>query len=149
MDSLPPVDVSIEQVAALSSQNTLPEPTLELDKLQGTTTTSTFVSPPTTLRRETIRPTPGYSDDPWSINRYATLPPGGPQTAFGGGASSGGAPAGTGSSLAGTGLPDFWWQRQESVKVTLLGHQGFILNRYVVYEVSSEVSVTLLCKSLA
>ncbi|KAF6761721.1 MVP1 domain-containing protein [Ephemerocybe angulata] len=126
-------DVSIEQVAALSSQNTLPEPILDLDKLQATT--STFVAP-TPYRQNTIRPTPGYSDDPWSVNRYASLPPSQPF-----GSNTGLNPAATASTVstvAGTGLPDFWWKRQENVKVTLLGQQGFILNRYVVYEISTE-----------
>ena len=37
-------------------------------------------------------------------------------------------------------MPKDWWKKQEAVKVTILGHQGFILNRYLVYEVTTEVS---------
>lgn len=141
------VDVSIEQVAALSSQNTLPDPTLDLDRLQPST--SIFAPTPTAYRRDTtqtIRPTvPAYSDDPWSTNRYSTLPPA-PQAY---GSSAPGLPpvptASTGaSSVAGSGLPDFWWQGLENVKVTLLGQQGFILNRYVVYEIVTEVRIRLM-----
>ena len=126
------VDVSIEQVAALSSQNTLPEPTLDLDKLQ--TSTSTFV--PSPFRQPSLRP--GYSDDPWSAQRYSTLPPNPTVPGY-----TAGLPpplTSTISNVAGTGLPDFWWKRQENVRVTILGQQGFILNRYVVYEIATEVS---------
>ncbi|KAJ2918656.1 hypothetical protein MD484_g1790, partial [Candolleomyces efflorescens] len=133
-------DVSIEQVAALSSQNTLPEPTLDLDRLQSST--STFV--PTPYRQntaQTIRPAgPAYSDDPWSTNKYPALPANPP---FGSGTGFNPAPPAPPpisavSSVQGTGLPDFWWKRQENVRVTLLGQQGFILNRYVVYEIATE-----------
>ncbi|TFK29642.1 MVP1 domain-containing protein [Coprinopsis marcescibilis] len=129
-------DVSIEQVAALSSQNTLPEPMLDLDRLQPSN--STFG--PSTLR-ENIPPQPirGYTVDPWSASttKYPTLPAPGAYTTQ----TIGVAPASsTGSNLAGTGLPDFWWQKQATVRVTLLGHQGFILNRYIVYEITSEKS---------
>ena len=44
------------------------------------------------------------------------------------------------SSVSGTGLPKDWWRRQERVQVRLLGPQGFILNRYMVYEISTDVS---------
>ncbi|KAJ3503320.1 hypothetical protein NMY22_g18288 [Coprinellus aureogranulatus] len=135
-------DVSIEQVAALSSQNTLPEPALDLSRLQPST--SIFAPTPTPYRRDTAQtirpPVPGYTDDPWSTNRYPTLPQPAPQPY---GSSAPGLPPGPttsagASSVAGSGLPDFWWQRQENVKVTLLGQQGFILNRYVVYEIATE-----------
>ncbi|KDR80750.1 hypothetical protein GALMADRAFT_115739 [Galerina marginata CBS 339.88] len=128
-------DVSIEQVAALSSQNTLPEPTLDLDRLQPSVSTIA----PTPIRRNTnpaIRaPLPAYSsDDPWNSNpnpRSAGVPP---NTAFG----VDGLPNGTTSSLAGTGLPSEWWKKQETIKVSILGQQGFILNRYTVYEILSD-----------
>jgi sorting nexin-8 len=45
------------------------------------------------------------------------------------------------SSLSGTGLPKDWWKKQETVNVNILGQQGFILNRYTVYEVISEASL--------
>jgi len=51
-----------------------------------------------------------------------------------------GLPNGTPSTLAGTGLPNEWWKKQENITVTILGQQGFILNRYTVYEISSDVS---------
>lgn len=139
------VDVSIEQVAALSSQNTLPEPTLDLDRLQPST--SSFM--PTPYRQntaQTIRPAgPAYSDDPWSTNKYPALPANPP---FGSGTGFNPAPPAPPpisavSSVQGTGLPDFWWKRQETVRVTLLGQQGFILNRYVVYEIATEVSASV------
>jgi sorting nexin-8 len=142
------VDVSIEQVAALSSQNTLPEPTLDLDRLQPST--SSFA--PTPYRQntaQTIRPAgPAYSDDPWSTNKYLALP-GPANPSFGSGTGFNPAPPAPPpisavSSVQGTGLPDFWWKRQENVRVTLLGQQGFILNRYVVYEIATEVSASIL-----
>lgn len=131
------LDVSIEQVAALSSQNTLPEPTLDLSRYQHTT--SAFSSTPT-YRRETastvLAPTPAYaSDDPWNVNsRFG--PPGG---SSGFDSTRGGLTNGAPSNLAGSGLPNEWWKKQEVIRVNLLGPQGFILNRYMVYEVVTEV----------
>ncbi|KAG5638358.1 hypothetical protein H0H81_000492 [Sphagnurus paluster] len=114
-------DVSIEQVAALSSQNTLPEPTLDLSRLQ--TSTSAF-APPINYRRDSVQtvraPAPAYSsDDPWN-----TTPRYGPVTENSFEASRGGVLNGAPSSLAGTGLPKEWWRKQEVVKVNLLGPQG-------------------------
>ncbi|KAF8966276.1 hypothetical protein BDZ97DRAFT_1808557 [Flammula alnicola] len=128
-------DVSIEQVAALSSQNTLPEPTLDLNRLQPSLSA---IPPITSSARknsaQTVRaPLPAYSsDDPWNVNpRF----PGAPSSIpFG----ADGLPNGTPSSLAGTGLPSEWWKKQENIKVSILGQQGFILNRYTVYEVASD-----------
>jgi len=132
-------DVSIEQVAALSSQNTLPEPTLDLDRLQPSVSAIPPVTPtPRKDSTQTIRaPLPAYSsDDPWTSNpRFASVPN---NPAFGGGID--GLPNGTPSTLAGTGLPNEWWKKQENIKITILGQQGFILNRYTVYEISSDVS---------
>ncbi len=117
------VDVSIEQVAALSSQNTLPEPSLDLDTLQP----STF-RPGTNFRQNTIA-----ADDPWKIGGGMVT---GPSNMSGfDSARTNGVP----STLAGSGLPKEWWKRQDSVTVTILGQQGFILNRYMVYQVSSDV----------
>lgn len=75
---------------------------------------------------------PSYSsEDPWNSNpRFTGLPSN----------TTDGLTNGTPSSLAGSGLPKDWWKKQENIKVTFLGHQGFILNRYMVYEISSEVS---------
>lgn len=133
------LDVSIEQVAALSSQNTLPEPKLDLTRLQPSI--STIV--PTT-RKSNASPLraslPTYSsEDPWNSNsRFTGLPTNAADPLVNG------AP----STVAGSGLPKDWWKKQESITVTLLGQQGFILNRYMVYEISSEVSCTLLASGL-
>jgi sorting nexin-8 len=135
----PVPDVSIEQVAALSSQNTLPEPTLDLNRLQPSVSTIPPVIPnPGKNSTQTIRaPLPAYSsDDPWTSNPRFTNVPNNP--AFGGAID--GLPNGTPSTLAGTGLPNEWWKKQENIKITILGQQGFILNRYTVYEISSDVS---------
>ncbi|KAG5647817.1 hypothetical protein DXG03_007740 [Asterophora parasitica] len=129
-------DVSIEQVAALSSQNTLPEPALDLSRLQ--TSTSSFAPPTPNYRQDSVNtiraPAPAYaSDDPWNTNpRY------GPPPSSGFSNSEIGAANGAPSSLAGTGLPKEWWRKQEVVRVNLLGPQGFILNRYMVYEIASD-----------
>lgn len=125
--------MSIEQVAALSSQNTLPEPTLDLSNLQP----SSAILPSNTRKGSTptVRtPLPAYSsDDPWNTNpRFTNIPA---PISFG---EAPGLLNGAGSTLA-TGLPKDWWKKQENVKVMLLGQQGFILNRYTVYEVTSDV----------
>ncbi|KAJ7115998.1 hypothetical protein C8R44DRAFT_628551 [Mycena epipterygia] len=126
-------DVSIEQVAALSSQNTLPEPALDLSRLPPSA--STFA--PTNYRQNSaagIRsPVPAYAtDDPWNTNSRVGVTP---NNGFDAGQTSviSGAP----SNLSGTGLPPNWWKKQETVNVSILGQQGFILNRYMVYEISS------------
>jgi hypothetical protein len=131
-------DVSVEQVAALASQNTLPEPSLHLDSLPSSTSNVAALH---FSRRNSVpaaRPpvpahAPSYSsEDPWNTARFAST-------------SSNGAAAGisvaAGSSVVtGTGLPKDWWKRQSKVEVNLIGQQGFILNRYTVYEITSEVS---------
>jgi sorting nexin-8 len=126
-----PPDVSIEQVAALASQNTLPEPSLHLDSLPSSTTNAAALQfarqNPT---RETPNRAPSYnSADLWGGVAVpgVTAPPDDP---FSGGPSV----------VAGSGLPDGWWKNQSKVQVNLLGLQGFILNRYTVYEVASDVS---------
>ena len=125
------VDVSIEQVAALAAQNALPEPIIDLDKLPPSI--STFSAP--------VR-MPTYSEDPWSTNQRYPSTLGGTTVAY--------EPTtrpietnGVRSSLSGSGLPNDWWKKQETVKVNFLGHQGFILNRYMVYEVSTDVRPSL------
>lgn len=121
-------DVSIEQVAALASQNTLPEPSLHLDSLPSSTTNVAALQ---LARQNPIRETPNRaptynSENPWN----GTIPgvTGPPQTPYTGGASV----------VAGSGLPDGWWRNESTVQVNLLGLQGFILNRYTVYEVVSD-----------
>ena len=67
------------------------------------------------------------SDDPWQ--RVSEV--------NGGNASlTNGAP----SSISGTGLPRDWWKRQERAQVQIVGMHGFILNRYMLYAVASDVS---------
>ncbi|KAJ7091376.1 hypothetical protein B0H15DRAFT_883656 [Mycena belliarum] len=127
-------DVSIEQVAALSSQNTLPEPALDLSRLPPSA--STFSPANYRQNGAGIRaPVPAYAaDDPWNTNSRVVVAP------------SNGfdpAPSMAPSSLAGTGLPSNWWKRQETANVTILGQQGFILNRYMVYEISSSRAATV------
>lgn len=131
-----PSDLSIEQVASLASHNMLPEPSLDLDALPQTT--STLASSPTSYRRDSgptvpsRSPAPPYtSDDPWATTRFPSSGPEGTSV-------TNGAP----SNLSGTGLPKDWWKRQERINVNILGQQGFILARYTVYEISSDVSWT-------
>ncbi|KAG6821448.1 hypothetical protein H0H93_010172 [Arthromyces matolae] len=119
-------DVSIEQVAALSSQNTLPEPALDLSRFPASNLPFTTSVP--NYRRDTI------SDDPWNVTPQYGPPPNSGAIDTSRGGLSNGVP----SSLAGTGLPDEWWKKQEVVRVNLLGPQGFILNRYMVYEVATD-----------
>ena len=38
-------------------------------------------------------------------------------------------------------MPKDWWKKQEKVTITILGQQGFILNRYTVYEVATDVRI--------
>ncbi|OJA14986.1 hypothetical protein AZE42_04321 [Rhizopogon vesiculosus] len=119
-------DISIEQVAALAAEDNLPEPFLSIDTLQPSTST---YSPYSTYRQATL--------DPWSAPSFASNGGGGsdlaaPRSATtinGGGATS---------SLAGSGLPREWWNKQEHLDVTIQGQQGFILNRYTVYEITTE-----------
>ncbi|KAI0644230.1 hypothetical protein C8Q79DRAFT_134931 [Trametes meyenii] len=120
-------DLSVERVAALAQQNALPEPTLDLDSL----------APSTSNFHDIMRlpaPTRGYStDDPWNASKF-TSPSTAPKTPPVLGSLNNGAP----SSISGTGLPREWWKKQETIFVNVLGHQGFVLNRYLVYEVSSD-----------
>ncbi|KAH8108346.1 hypothetical protein DFH11DRAFT_1634540 [Phellopilus nigrolimitatus] len=126
-------DLSIEQVASLASQNALPIPSLDLDAVAPSTSSissqaiyhkdSSAVSAPARVVSQ-----PSYSsDDPWQTPRF-------PEANGGGASLTNGAP----SSVSGTGLPREWWRKQERVQVRLLGLHGFILNRYMVYEISSD-----------
>ena len=136
-----PLDVSIEQVVALSSQNALPEPALDLSRIPPST--SWFV-PPLNYRQTIgppVRPSPPvYSYDPWNTNPRTGVPSDNP-FAISRGGSVNGAP----SSLAGTGLPSGWWKKQETVRVNILGPQGFILTRYMVYEIVTDVGRIFWC----
>ena len=44
--------------------------------------------------------------------------------------------------VAGSGLPKNWWTRLEKVSVAFGGQHGFILNRYMLYEITTEVCTT-------
>ncbi|KAK1232920.1 Sorting nexin mvp1 [Marasmius sp. AFHP31] len=136
-------DVSIEQVAALSSQNELPEPTLNLDALPPST--STFM--PNTTTPSTIRspapayaadgpPAPTYSaDDPWNTSTRFVSPPSNLGSGFDAPPRSAPNPP---SALAGPGLPKDWWKKQDTISVAIQGQQGFILNRYTVYQITTD-----------
>lgn len=79
-------------------------------------------------------PTRSYTtDDPWSVPKYSNPPQADARD-------SAALTNGTTSTIAGTGLPKEWWRRQETVTVNILGQQGFLLNRYLVYEISTDVS---------
>lgn len=116
----------MEQVAARAAENSLPEPFLHLDTLQSST--SALSSPYPTYRQATL--------DPWSVPRFGSNGGGSDFTAPRSATTING---GAASSLAGSGLPSEWWKMQETVDVTIQGQQGFILNRYTVYEITTEV----------
>ncbi|EIW79358.1 hypothetical protein CONPUDRAFT_127418 [Coniophora puteana RWD-64-598 SS2] len=130
-------DISVEQVAALASENNLPEPSLNLDTIQPSA--SNFAVPYSNYRQNSgpVRaPTVSYPDDPWSAPRF----PAGQSDFSGGGAATAprNATANGTSSVAGSGLPHDWWRKQESVHVSIQGQQGFLLNKYTVYEVTTD-----------
>lgn len=125
--SHPSSDLSVERVAALAQENALPEPSLDLGSLPPSM--SSFHD----IMQMPPPPTRGYStEDPWSSKFTSPSAPPKPP-AFGS------VTNGATSSISGTGLPREWWKKQENVYVNVLGQQGFILNRYLVYEVSSDV----------
>ncbi|OSD02930.1 hypothetical protein PYCCODRAFT_1434816 [Trametes coccinea BRFM310] len=119
-------DLSVERVAALAQQNALPEPSLDLDSM----------APSTSNFQDAVRmplPARAYStEDPWNVSRFTSA--GGAPKVPALGSINNGAP----SNISGTGLPREWWKKQETVFVNVLGHQGFVLNRYLVYEISSD-----------
>ncbi|KAH8996138.1 hypothetical protein EDB86DRAFT_2850984 [Lactarius hatsudake] len=129
-------DVSVEQVALLAQQNTLPEPTLDISLLSyGAAPSSTLGlgnpsggSGSTALRNSPAVVPP--TDDPWTTGRLGAGTS--IQHPFGG---LNGAPP---SSVAGSGLPSGWWKRQEKVSIQFGGQQGFVLNRYMVYAITTE-----------
>ncbi|KAF8216506.1 hypothetical protein K438DRAFT_1657825 [Mycena galopus ATCC 62051] len=131
-------DVSIEQVAALSQQNTLPEPALDLSRLPPSASTFVPNNYQNNYRQNSVggirSPIPTYaSDDPWNTNSRAVAPP---STGFE--VTQENPIVGVPSILAGSGLPPSWWKKQDTVNVSILGQQGFILNRYMVYEISAK-----------
>ncbi|TFY80322.1 hypothetical protein EWM64_g3691 [Hericium alpestre] len=117
-------DVSVEQVAALAQQNTLPEPQLDLAEL--TAAPSTFAYTRQSSTTNTLRP---------STNAYASVDP---WAARGSTDATGTTTNGASSSVAGNGFPRDWWKRQDKVVVNFLGQQGFILNRYMMYEIVTD-----------
>ncbi|KAG7093699.1 hypothetical protein E1B28_007354 [Marasmius oreades] len=127
-------DVSIEQVAALSSQNELPEPTLNLDALP--ISTSTFSTNTANPNNAISSPAPPYStEDPWNTNTRFVSPPSN-LSGFDARPRPGGNSIPSG--FAGSGLPPEWWKKQETVSVNIQGQQGFILNRYTVYQITTD-----------
>ena len=153
----------MEQVALLAQQNTLPEPTLDISLLSyNATTVPTTVAaaaasapPPSLSYGQTASSSSGSAgtgsspsalrnavatDDPW---RFGGAYPGGDGGGGGGmgGGMGGGVNGGAPSSVAGTGLPSGWWKRQEKVSVQFGGQLGFVLNRYIVYGIITEVRV--------
>lgn len=127
-------DVSIERVAALAQENALPVPSLDLESLASSA--SNFSHYPG-VESPHPAPTRGFSaDDPWNVPKFPNATVISPSATNGVGSVSNGAP----SSISGTGLPKEWWKKQETVYVNVLGQQGFLLNRYLVYEISTDVS---------
>lgn len=121
-------ELSIERVAALAQVDQLPTPSLDIMSL--TSTTSGFSQYRTGSDIRAPVPTRAYTtDDPWSNPKVPAVP-----SATTNGVN--GAP----SNIAGTGLPSNWWRKLETVNVNILGQQGFILNRYLVYEIATDVS---------
>jgi sorting nexin-8 len=136
-------DISIERVAALAEQNELPEPSLDLISLPPSF--SEFASSSQGLGARTNTALPVYTpstDDPWNT---ASRPSPAPRPENGVdviGAVFGDAvptTSTTSNGIAGSGLPEGWWKNQETVNVNIKGQQGFILNRYTVYDITSTV----------
>lgn len=115
-------DISIERVASLAQQNTLPEPKLDLSTIAASAFNNAFRTAP-------VATPSAYTaaDDPWSA---PSILPSANNTAP--------SPAVGLPPTIGTGLPRDWFRRQESVRVDVHGQLGFIFNRYTVYEVQSE-----------
>lgn len=141
------LELSVERVALLAQQNALPVPDINLDTILA----SAFGAYPSSSETPRIPIVRGYSaDDPWTLPSQpsGTISNGalGSAEAEAAGASSlaHGAP----SNFSGTGLPKYWWKKQETVFVNVLGQQGFLLNRYLVYEISSDVSLAFILLSL-
>lgn len=140
-------------MALLAQQNTLPEPTLDISMLSysagppqslaaaaysnstqpsvaqsgSSSGSSAAVLRSTSAAVVPVAPPP--ADDPWMTG---ARPPFGAAGINGGGA----APP---SSVAGTGLPAGWWKKLDKVTVQFAGQQGFVLNRYMVYGITTEV----------
>lgn len=121
----------MEQVAALSSQNELPEPSLNMSALPPSLSTFNAAHD---VDNTPHSPAPAYaSDDPWN-SRFAPQPQHSPTIdPF---AHPAPLPSnGITSAISGTGLPPNWWKLQEPANLTIIGQQGFILARYTVYQI--------------
>lgn len=123
-------DISIEQVAALAAENDLPIPALDIDTLQSSSSSPYMHYRQSTMA--TIRPPTFAPEDPWNVPRYpsqGTYDSSQPITPITNGLTS---------TFAGSGLPRDWWNKQDTAEVNILGQQGFILNRYTVYEIKTD-----------
>ncbi|KAH9840265.1 uncharacterized protein C8Q71DRAFT_484009 [Rhodofomes roseus] len=129
-------DVSIERVAQLAQDDELPVPTLDLASLPSSNSTFGPYSMPDPPR--SIAPRSYSAEDPWSVPKYPSSAITSPPITNGAGPGAGGVTNGATSSIAGTGLPKEWWRKQETIHVNILGQQGFLLNRYLAYEVTSD-----------
>ncbi|PAV19659.1 sorting nexin mvp1 [Pyrrhoderma noxium] len=121
-------DLSIEHVVSLASQNDLPIPSLDLEAIAPST--SSFAASDRFRKDSTgtrAVSQASYSVDPWQTPRFSDN--NGTDTSI-----INGAP----SSISGSGLPRDWWKRQDHVQIRIQGMQGFILNRYMLYEISSD-----------
>ncbi|KAB5589199.1 Sorting nexin MVP1 [Ceratobasidium theobromae] len=140
-------DATIEQVSQAAQQGALPEPTIDLTRLSTTTSIIGYTpTPPPQLPSFDERPVPQRAptfrdDDPWrtsSIVRRPTVDPFAP--AFTATPENPPPVTGAGTSLLSSGLPSNWWKRQESAQVTTIPEkQGFLLNRYTVYSVQTDL----------
>ncbi|KAH9941503.1 hypothetical protein B0H21DRAFT_869618 [Amylocystis lapponica] len=125
-------DISVERVAALAQENTLPVPSLDLGALVPSASSfGQYQNSTDPIHAPVAARAYPTGDDPWNAVRFSVPP----TTTNGTGSLANGAP----SSISGTGLPREWWKKQETVYVNVLGQQGFILNRYLVYEISTDV----------
>ncbi|KAI0295396.1 hypothetical protein B0F90DRAFT_1751359 [Multifurca ochricompacta] len=144
-------DVSVEQVALLAQQNTLPEPALDIGLVSYSTVPSSTLGYGHTnngsaaLQNTSASVIPS-AEDPWVTGRFVGGSGNGSGSGGissigvgGAGAHHGGDPnGGVPSSVAGTGLLSGWWKRQERVSIQFAGQQGFVLNRYTVYGITTE-----------
>ncbi|KZT71962.1 hypothetical protein DAEQUDRAFT_763450 [Daedalea quercina L-15889] len=122
----------VERVAQLAQEDELPVPTLDLASLPPSTSAFNPYSMPDVPR--TVAPRSYSAEDPWSVPKFPQGTVTSPPAVNGTGSVTNGTP----SSISGTGLPKEWWWKQETIHVNVLGQQGFLLNRYLAYEVTSD-----------
>lgn len=119
-------DIGIEQIAVYAHNNTLPAPVLHL---------SSLLSASSTMPHSAVSNAPVYSEsaDPWNYRDPAIN---------GHSSSSASVPVpglNVPSSVTG-GLGTNWWKNQANVEISIVPEkQGFILTRYTVYMVQSDV----------